>query len=276
MTQPLIAIIQHHLEKDETQLPPFDGTAQRIQQEITKEDPDVQLIEKLIVRDQALTGQVLRLANSSFFQGLVKVSTVRNAIVRLGINEVSNIVTLITHERNYCSKDPRVNAVMRKLWRHSVGCAVGAHWLAKHSGFRSLVHEAFFAGLLHDVGKLFILTVVENVKRSGEIATDPSDALLEEVMSSLHCRYGQGLMAKWNLPERYCKVAGAHHEETFDPKDFLTLLVRVANQACNKLGIGLEGDDAVILSALPEAKLLGLGDIDLAQLEVWLEDAKLT
>lgn len=48
----------------------INATAQRIQQEIMKEDPDVQLIEQLIVRDQAITGQVLRVANSSFYRAL--------------------------------------------------------------------------------------------------------------------------------------------------------------------------------------------------------------
>lgn len=272
MPKSLVEMIQHHLETGKTQLPPFDSTALRIQREITKDDPDVNLIEKLIVRDQALTGEVLRMANSSFYQGLVKVSTVHNAIVRLGINEVSNIVTLITQGKNFRSADPKINEVMKTLWRHSVGCAFGAHWLAKHSGFRSLLHEAFFAGLLHDIGKLFILTVLEDLKRSGQIRTHPSPALLNEVMTGLHCRYGKALLGKWNLPERYCSVAGAHHDEQFDAKDYHLLLVRVADQACNKLGIGFHPEDTTLLAVLPEAKLLGLSDVDLARFEIFLED----
>ena len=272
MPKSLVDMIKLHLETGETKLPPFNATALHIQREIGKEDPDVNLIEKLIVRDQALTGEVLRMANSSFYQGLVKVSTVRNAIVRLGINEVSNIVTMVTQEKNFHSKDPKINAVMKTLWQHSVGCAFGAHWLAKHSGFRSILHEAFFAGLLHDIGKLFILTVLEDLKCSGQLSSQPSPELMNEVMVSLHCTYGEALMGRWNLPERYCRVAGSHHDENFDIKDYHLLLVRIADQACNKLGIGFNPQETILLSVLPEAKLLGLSDLDLAQLEIYLED----
>lgn len=268
-------IVQQHLESNNTLLPPFDTTAQRIRQEVMKEDPDVQLIEQLIVRDQALAGQVLRVANSSFYKGLVKVSTVRNAILRLGINEVSNMVTLATQEKNFHSKDAYVNGIMRNLWRHSVGCGVGAHWLAKQGGFPSLAHEVFFAGLLHDIGKLFILAVVEDIRCNGNSGQQPSNAMLDEVMRSMHSEYGDALLKHWNLPNRYCNVTRDHHTEDFDPKDSLLLIVRLADHACHKVGIGATADSSLVLSALPEAKILGFSDVDLAQFEIQLEDLPL-
>lgn len=268
-------IVQQHLDSKTTHLPPFDATAQRVRQEAMKEDPDVQLIEQLIVRDQAMTGQVLRVANSSFYKGLVKVSTVRNAILRLGINEVSNMVTLVTQKKNFQSKDPYINGIMRELWRHSVGCGVGAHWLAKQGGFPSLASEVFFAGLLHDVGKLFILAVVEDIRRSGNSGQQPSNAMQDEVMRSMHGKYGYELLKNWNLPDRYCNVTRDHHAEEFDPKDFLLLIVRLSDHACNKVGIGATADPSVVLSALPEAKILGISEVDLAQFEIQLEDLPL-
>jgi HD-like signal output (HDOD) protein len=274
-TLSFIEIVQRQLESEDTKLPPFDGTAQKIQQEILKEDPDVRLIEKWIVSDQALTGQVLRVANSSFYRGLVKVSTVRNAILRLGINEVSNIVTLVTQEQNYFSKDATLQEIMRNLWRHSVGCAIGAHWLAREAGFQPLVHEAFFAGLLHDVGKLFILKVVEDLKRRGKMASQTSVALLNEAMESLHAESGASLMGHWNLPQRYCNVARHHHDELVDPKDYLLLVVALSNRACHRIGIGPRKDSGIVLAAQPEAKTLGMREVDLARLEICLEDARL-
>jgi HD-like signal output (HDOD) protein len=268
-------IVQQAIDSKKTQLPPFDATAQRIRQEAMKEDPDVQLIEQLIVRDQAMTGQVLRVANSSFYKGLVKVSTVRNAIMRLGINEVSNMVTLVTQKKNFQSKDPKINGIMRELWKHSVGCGVGAHWLAKQGGFPSLAAEVFFAGLLHDVGKLFILAVVEDIRRSGNSSQQPSDAMMDEVMRSMHVQYGYELLKNWNLPDKYCHVARDHHTEEYDPKDFLLLIVRLSDHACNKVGIGTAADPSVVLSALPEAKILGFSEVDLAQFEIQLEDLPL-
>ena len=113
-TESFIHIIDNLIAKSKVRLPVFDTTAARIQQEIGKEEPDVKLIEKLITSDQALTAQVLSVSNSSYYKGLTQVSTVRNAIVRLGINEVSNIVVTVTQENNFQSKNPFVNGIMRQ------------------------------------------------------------------------------------------------------------------------------------------------------------------
>ena len=65
-------IVNERIASGKTQLPTYDATAHRIQQEIAKEDADVKEIEKLISSDQALSAEVLRVANSSFYKGLEK------------------------------------------------------------------------------------------------------------------------------------------------------------------------------------------------------------
>jgi len=269
-----IEIVDTHLASSNARLPVFNATALRIQQEIAKDESDLQLIEKLIVSDQALTAKVLSISNSSFYKGLQQVSTVRNAIVRVGINEVSNIVMLITHESNFRSKDPFVQGIMRKLWRHSVACAMGSNWLAKQCGLHSLAHEAFFAGLLHDVGMLFILTVIDDLKHSNEIEIQPSDALLVEAMNTLHTHHGHSLMSHWNLPEKYSQIARDHHQEEFDENNLLLALVRLADMACCKLGIGLDKDPSLVLIASPAAETLHISEVDLARMEIMLEDSQ--
>lgn len=269
-----IEIVDTHLASSNARLPVFNATALRIQQEIAKDESDLQLIEKLIVSDQALTAKVLSVSNSSFYKGLQQVSTVRNAVVRVGINEVSNIVMLITHESNFRSKDPFVQGIMRKLWRHSVACAMGSNWLAKQCGLHSLAHEAFFAGLLHDVGMLFILTVIDDLKHSNEIEIQPSDALLVEAMNTLHTHHGHSLMSHWNLPEKYSQIARDHHQEEFDGNNSLLALVRLADMACCKLGIGLDKDPSLVLIASPEAETLHISEVDLARMEIMLEDSQ--
>ena len=269
-----IEIVDTHLASSNARLPVFNATALRIQQEIAKDESDLQLIEKLIVSDQALTAKVLSVSNSSFYKGLQQVSTVRNAIVRVGINEVSNIVMLITHESNFRSKDPFVQGIMRKLWRHSVACAMGSNWLAKQCGLHSLAHEAFFAGLLHDVGMLFILTVIDDLKHSNEIEIQPSDALLVEAMNTLHTHHGHSLMSHWNLPEKYSQIARDHHQEEFDGNNSLLALVRLADMACCKLGIGLDKDPSLVLIASPAAETLHISEVDLARMEIMLEDSQ--
>ena len=202
----LIEIIQGYLDSDNVKLPAFSSNALRIQKEISKEEPDLRLIEKLIISDQALTSSVLKYSNSSFFKGFSEVSTVKQAIIRLGINEVSNIVIMINHQNNFQSIDPFVQEIMQKLWRHSVGCAIGATWLSRECSVIGLSNEVFVAALLHDVGKLLILRVIDELRHAGNIKTDISIEVLNEAMKTLHTDLGYSLMRKWNLPETYSRV----------------------------------------------------------------------
>ncbi|MGB5987390.1 MAG: HDOD domain-containing protein, partial [Desulfobacterales bacterium] len=89
----LLDHIKESLSNGETKLPAFSPTAFKIQTELSKAEPDTKVIEKLVVQDQALTSQILKLANSAFYQGLQKVESIQQALVRLGLNEVSNLVT---------------------------------------------------------------------------------------------------------------------------------------------------------------------------------------
>jgi HD-like signal output (HDOD) protein len=269
-----IEIVDQHLASSDARLPVFNTTALRIQQEIAREEPNLRLIEKLIVSDQSLTAKVLSVSNSSFYKGLQQVATVRNAVVRLGINEVSNIVMLVTHENNFRSKDTFVHGIMRKLWRHSVGCAMGANWLAKQCGLHALAHEAFFAGLLHDVGMLFILTVIDDLKHANQSQAQPSNALLVEAMETLHTNHGHSLMSQWNLPQKYSQVARDHHQEEFDSNNLLLALVRLADKACCKMGIGMDEDPSMMLAATTEAAVLHISEVDLAKMEIMLEDSQ--
>ena len=269
----LLDIAQEYMVSDQTVLLPFDRNALRIQQEVAKDAPDGRMIEKLIVSDPALTSQVLRMANSAFYKGLRKVSTVRNAMTRIGLVEISNIVTLVKHRRNFKADHPVDREMMAKLWAHSVGCAIGSQWIAKKRKFADLIHEAFVAGLLHDVGKLFQITMIDACMTSGRIVSHPSPELIHEFMESMHAEYGHALLQNWNLPREYCEVALKHHDETCEDRKILLLMVRLANYACNKIGIGLRKDSEQLLASTPEAHVLGLSEVALAELEIKLEDS---
>lgn len=272
--QSFIEIVDNRITSSQARLPVFNASAARIQQEVRKEEPDLRQIEKLIVSDQALTAEVLRFSNSSFYKGLTQVTTVRNAIVRLGVNEVANIVMTVTHESQFRSKDPFFHGVLRKLYRHAMGTAVASHWLCRHCGLHGIASEAYFAGLLHDVGKLFILTVIEDLVHSEKSAINPSNALLMEAMDHLHTGHGYTLMKHWNLPERYAEVARDHHAEALNSENYLALTVRLANKTCNKMGIGLRQDAGLVLVATPEANELHMSEVDIAKMQILLEDTQ--
>jgi HD-like signal output (HDOD) protein len=267
----LIDVINRCIESGEVRLPVFNSAAARIQQEMAKKEPNLQVVEKIITSDQALSTQLLKIANSSFYRGLAEVGTVRAAITRLGTTEIEKIVLLATSQAQFKSSDKTINLMMKKLWQHSVGCAYGTVWLARRYKYGEDQIQAFFSGLFHDVGKLLILVVIEQVKRKSP-TLKITDAQLIEAMARLHAREGYKLLTIWNMPEYFCVIARDHHTAEIDDKKYLLLLVRMANLVCHKLGIGMEKDPSLVLPATLEANLLNLTEIDLAELEIILED----
>jgi len=273
MTAPvsLIDVINRCIESDAVSLPVFNSASARIQQEMAKIEPSLQVLERVITSDQALSSQVLKIANSPFYRGLAEIGTVRSAVMRLGMKEVEQIVLLATSRQHFTSKDRAISLLMKKLWQHAVGCAYGTVWLAKRHTYGVDQSQAFFGGLFHDVGKLLILVIIEHVKRKNS-ALKITDGLLLEAMAKLHAREGNKLLRQWNMPDCFCVVARDHHAVEIDDKNTLLLLVRMANLVCHKLGIGLIADPSLVLPATVEANLLNLSEIDLAELEIALED----
>ncbi len=267
----LIDVINRFIESDAVMLPVFNSAAASIQQELAKNEPSIQVVEKIITADQALATQVLKIANSSFYRGLTEVGTVRASIMRLGMKEIEKVVLLATSRNHFKSTDKTIELLMKKLWQHAVGCAYGTVWLARRHTYGVEQSQAFFGGLFHDVGKLLVLVIIEQIKRRNQ-SLKITDALLLEAMDRLHAREGGKLLAKWNMPEYFCVIAREHHSSELDDKNILMLLVRMSNLVCHKLGIGLVRDPSLILPATLEADLLNLSEIDLAELEIALED----
>jgi HD-like signal output (HDOD) protein len=266
-------IVTQYIEAGNIVLPVLSTAALRVQQELVKKEPEVKVMERLIAQDQSLSSQVMQMANSSFYHGLTEVKTIKAAIVRLGQREVGRITLLAATKNQFRSSNKVLNIVMHRLWQHSVGCALGVQWLAKAGRFDDLQGHAFFAGLFHDVGKLFVLMVIDQLKKkNGNLPL--TQAVLMEAMQVLHADQGYKLMKQWNLPEEYCVIARDHHEAKIDQKNLLLLLVRLSNMTCHKLGIGLHKDPSLVLSASEEADLLNFSEITLAELEIYLEDSK--
>jgi HD-like signal output (HDOD) protein len=269
----LIRMIDKFLRDDKFELPLPGAVYQRLQGIMVKKNPDLWDLEKPITFDQSLTIRVIRMANSAFYRGFQKVTTVREAIMRLGSNEVINILLPISQRENFSTQDPWLSNIMHKLFQHSVASAVGAQWIAKNCRFRFLQQEAFIAGLLHDVGKNFLVTVIERIKLGGSLAFPLNEELIGQALATLHAEDGYFLLTKWGLPEKYRSVARNHHKESLQPDEELLAMVRLANRACHKAGIGLKSDPSLVLSARPEVPWLALSEAATAALPVKIEES---
>ena len=254
------------------QLPVFHPVALKLMNLLAKEDYSIAQVAQMIIEDQALSSHVLRMANSAFFGGLSKVTTIRDAIVRLGARQVTNVVTVVTQSQQYRTKDRTMAGYMQTLWKHALGCALGTKWFAEKTGYKELAQEGLLAGLLHDIGQLFLLKVLADVQASEPELALPKSVIVE-VLQHMHVEQGTMLMQHWNIPELYGEIVRQHHAETYDTHNTLLLMVRLVDMACKKVGIGLHHDPSMVLAATAEAQALDVKEVVLAELQIMLEDA---
>jgi HD-like signal output (HDOD) protein len=273
-TRPFVDVIKEQLDSETLNLPMFHPIALKLQSLLAGKDFTIEQVVGLIIKDQALTSQILRLANSAFFSGLAKVTTITEAVVRLGAKEIANVAMLASQQNSYNSFTiPEFKAKSQMLWKHAIGSAIGTRWLTEKTGYKQLAQEAFIAGLLHDIGNLLILRVMEGIVRTEPQGKGVSGELMTEIMTAMHTDSGFQLMQKWNLPDLYCNIVRDHHKDQSDATNILLSMVRLVDNTCRKLGVGCAPEPTLMLAATFEAQAMGIKEIMIAELEIMIEDA---
>ncbi|MDO6460207.1 HDOD domain-containing protein [Granulosicoccaceae sp. 1_MG-2023] len=265
-------MIEAQIRSSDFELPVFSTVALKLQTELSNPDITIEDIEALIMEDASLAGQILRMANSAFYKGLGEINTVKRAILRLGAQQVANMAMLISQKQSYVSEDAAVARIMGKLWEHSFATAIGCRWIAENCGYAADANVAFLSGLLHDIGKVVILQVISDVQKQGTMAVS-DQAIVEIINGELHTEIGHKLITAWALPEPFGAVVRDHHGPADGEHKVLLASVSLMNSVCLSMGFSvLEADSAIMPAATDEANLLGLSEIQLAELEILLED----
>jgi HD-like signal output (HDOD) protein len=90
------------------------------------------------------------------------------------------------------------------------------------------------AGLLHDIGKLYLLKAMEKLSNQVNSGIKLEAGMLLEVFSDMHVEFGCRVMDCWNIPIIYRNIVANHHNEQLDHDDFLLAIVRVVNSSSRK------------------------------------------
>ncbi|MBK7669776.1 MAG: HDOD domain-containing protein [bacterium] len=270
----LLAMIEERIAAGDYRLPARSSVAAELHTLTADPDFEMTRVIGLVTGDAALTGEILRVANSALYTGLSKVATVREAVVRLGSAQVFRLAMQTCEKEQYHACAPVLNRFMEPLWQHAVGVAHGSAWLARKLGYRDLEQTAFVAGLLHDVGKLLLVMVIDDVFSAEQIDGGLTDQLIREILESAHVTCGFELARSWGLPEEYGRIIRDHHRDDLSQGGTLINLVALSDKACRRLGLGIDSEPSLVLAVTDEAATLGAGDIVLAQLLVALEDVQ--
>jgi putative nucleotidyltransferase with HDIG domain len=227
-------------------------------------DPEVSIarIARVIAKDQVLATRVLKMANSASHAAMQEITTVNDAIVRMGTGPVRNVVLAVCFTSRLQGSNV-YGTQGRELMDHAIGTAYLARLVAEKLGEDA--DEAFMCGLLHDLGKLLLLKLSRDFIKYG--APTPSAQEIETVYKDRHAEIGAKLMRQWQLPEALEHPVRFHHDpEASGSHKSQATVAYVANRLAHRYGFGCDTDDANLLEDAICVKA-GLNEAWLADLD---------
>lgn len=266
--------VRRLLASQPIELPIFHPVALKLQKMLSDYDFTVDEVAQVANEDMSLASQMLKIANSPMYMGRSKVATIKEAVIRLGAQQVVNLVIAASQASAHSSSNPALDHYMKGLWLHSHSCAIGAKWLAISCGMRGGAEETYLAALLHDIGKLYLLKSIERLVVAGVINSMFDDELIMEIFDAMHVEQGYRLMQHWNFPPMYCEVIRDHHIDEWDTVNKMLAIVRFVNLASNRIGLGLKHEPDLVLIDTKEAEILDITDVQIVELEAVLEESR--
>ena len=162
------------------------------------EDPSCtsERLASVVRTDPVLVARLLMAANSAFHNRAgIEITDLDLAISRLGFEVVRNTaITLAVEQIFEATEHKELRDSVQKIWQSSLALASMSFVIARNSGNIN-PDNAFLCGLLHEVGKLYILTKAANYP---QLMGD--EASLETVMQQWYSSVGKSIIDAWGFP----------------------------------------------------------------------------
>jgi two-component system, cell cycle response regulator len=243
---PTEAELNKALRLENNRLPSFPHAAAKLIQASQDDTASLKDFAKILETDPGLSIQVLKIVNSPVYGLNRKITTLSEAVVFLGMDELRKQALSMTLFRQMFENNRSESFDLLFFWRHLLSVAVLSHEIAKAVRYPD-PEEAYVAGLLHDVGKIFLILQgrVDYAAFIQALSID-TDVVIEEERRFIgmgHDAVGAWFCDQWKLPEKLTAVARYHHQaferqDLSDSEKKLISLVSLADFLCWTQGIG--------------------------------------
>jgi putative nucleotidyltransferase with HDIG domain len=217
-------------------LPTSPRVYNKLVAELTNESASVDGVARILHEDMAMCAKILQMVNSAFFRLSRKVVRMEEAVSYLGFNTVKHVVLAVEVFQN-SERRTKPPLSLEVLQRHALSVASLA---ATFFTGKQLKEDAFVAGLLHDIGKLVLLTELpEKVAQvAAEMKSSNSEMHVAEknVLGVTHAEVGAYLLGLWGLPYPIVEAVADHHAvQRVQSKEFgLLAATHIADQLINE------------------------------------------
>ena len=224
-------------------LPTLPSVMSRVIEMVDNPRTTAPQLARFIANDPALTGKILKLANSAFYGFPQKIGTINLAIVVLGFQSVKDLglsaAVVEVFKDSVCEDIVDLN----QFWTHAVAVAAGCKIITRERRLK-IAGETFVAGLLHDVGKLVMCNqmtddyrlILEKSRNEGSLTWENE---IEQTGFS-HADLGGWLIERWSLPSHQASAVYDHHQPWNSTKEpNVAMVIHFADNLANRAGYGI-------------------------------------
>ena len=169
-------------------------------------------LSRVIASDPILTATVLRLSNSSFYGRVRSVTSLKEAVMILGVQLIRSLVVATAMSSMFKRNDPE--GLEERLWSHALASAIAGRVLARELE-TPFEEEAYVAGLVQELAPLIMAQrysneyrpILMDVKKTGADLC----AMESKKLGFTHCELGASLLDRWNFPDKLVEIVRYHH-----------------------------------------------------------------
>jgi len=213
------------LSKGKVDLPSFPDIALRVRQVLADEQVSQDQVVRVVGSEPALAARLMQIANSAAINFSGKAITeLRTAINRMGHNMVrSAAIAFAMSQLKKVDGLKGLEVPLDDLWKQSAAVAAMSHAVARRFS-RVNPDTAMLAGLLHGIGKLYILT-----RSSKHPALFADHATYNQIVRDWHCSVAKALLENWDMAEEIVAAVSEYedmerqHSGAVDLTDVLTV-----------------------------------------------------
>jgi putative nucleotidyltransferase with HDIG domain len=270
-------ILLKRIQADQLVVPTIPSVVQKIQEALREGDSTAtKRASEILEQDAFLAARALRVALGSKGGSGQKQPTLSDAVNKLGPRGVKALLIEATAQKVFVSRDGEIANALRRTWEHSVAVGTLARDVLALSGHADS-DAAYLAGLLHDIGKPVVASVLlEAERQTTELYNRPWIPCAEwvDVIARTHRAVGLALAEKWQLPEGVVKCLQDNLDYDNADRTSVVNAVVFANALAKKTGVYVGAVDADDIDAIVMIgrSLIGVNDEILRTLTKGLKD----
>ncbi|MFW5861048.1 MAG: HDOD domain-containing protein [Spirochaetota bacterium] len=231
----LTTSIKQQVLDDIEGIPTFPKQVLELIQMCKRRDVEIRDISTKIMQDPALSTDVLKLANSAGFITGKRIESLNEAVMNIGLKNLEALLIATSARKILDKRYTR----FEQIWEHCNRTSFYARTIATHYKLGNIIEHASLAGLLHDLGKIILLsTDLEVTNWIADLVADRkmrTSTVMEEVSIGIsHSTIGELIAKKWQLPD-YLVTSIRYHHTPLEANTEFSEQVRVtylANMLC--------------------------------------------